>query len=371
MEAENLNIPLQSHITHFLNELVSHMLQLSEPKLPEKTVLWALLGKFVTNGGVQVADIQAIVQDADNLAPARLIVELDKLGVISLISYFQNTVDDKEKSQSWVTSLLKLIPFEGPVDEVDQATFHYLFAAIVHIGFGTHQPGIKIGGQALKIAVLVVNKVIKKIWEYLWVNPEKEIHCFEIPSSSSLSPHFSLQSFQNCYLEQLAFLVSHKPEIKASKAINLQHEWTFFKSPKNVASLITQVLLRIHSTFQVSTGVKDDVHYLRFLLTVDCLLHFQLLIPLEVEKVVEKLDDILNRYEINWKTLLLVVSAVQICYPAGNKHLRGNLITYIHIVSLVAPSFHVPVINLQPWWSACCKKLWIICKLICYWALFY
>lgn len=55
----------------------------------------------------------------------------------------------------------------------------------------------------------------------------------------------------------------------------------------------------------------------------------QLLIPLEVVTVLEKIDEILNRYEINWKTLLLIVSTVQVCYPPGNKHLKGYLINLL------------------------------------------
>ena len=57
---------------------------------------------------------------------------------------------------------------------------------------------------------------------------------------------------------------------------------------------------------------KSPLHYL------------QLLQPLEVEIVVAKLDDILTRYEINWKTLLLVVSTIQICNFKGHKVLKCN-----------------------------------------------
>jgi hypothetical protein len=47
------------------------------------------------------------------------------------------------------------------------------------------------------------------------------------------------------------------------------------------------------------------------------------LIPLEAKQVLEKVEDILNRFDVNWKTLLLVVSAVQVCYPAGVRLLKG------------------------------------------------
>lgn len=56
-----------------------------------------------------------------------------------------------------------------------------------------------------------------------------------------------------------------------------------------------------------------------------CILKHKLLIPLEADKVLERIEDILNRYEINWKTLLLVVSAIQVCYDSGNRRLKGKI----------------------------------------------
>lgn len=60
-----------------------------------------------------------------------------------------------------------------------------------------------------------------------------------------------------------------------------------------------------------------------------------MLIPLEVEKVVEKIDEILERYEVNWKTLLLVVSIIQVCHPTGNKLLKGILMYDLNCLLLV------------------------------------
>ena len=42
-----------------------------------------------------------------------------------------------------------------------------------------------------------------------------------------------------------------------------------------------------------------------------------------MENVLDLIEAILTQYEINWKTLLLVVSAVQICYITGNRKLKG------------------------------------------------
>ena len=60
---------------------------------------------------------------------------------------------------------------------------------------------------------------------------------------------------------------------------------------------------------------------------ITCLL-LQLLVPLDAQAVVEKIDDILSRYEVNWKTLLLVISVIHVCYPLGTKHLKGNYYSF-------------------------------------------
>ncbi len=63
-----------------------------------------------------------------------------------------------------------------------------------------------------------------------------------------------------------------------------------------------------------------------------------------MEKVVSKIEDVLNRYEINWKTLLLIVSTVQVCYPTGTRSLKGTFIRCI------VPYFYTNS-------NVCCKAL--------------
>lgn len=113
---------------------------------------------------------------------------------------------------------------------------------MVEIGFGAMFADVSSGGQMQKTALQIINSVIRKIWDFLWENPEKELQLLEISAiSSQKTTYFQLSSFQKCYLDQLQFLISYKPEIKASKAVNSQSEWTFFKSPRNIASFVSQV----------------------------------------------------------------------------------------------------------------------------------
>lgn len=60
-------------------------------------------------------------------------------------------------------------------------------------------------------------------------------------------------------------------------------------------------------------------------------------------KILDKIDEILNRYEINWKNLLLIISTVQVCYPTGNKNVKGILFFSQLILSILR--FFLALIN--------------------------
>lgn len=252
-EADVLRVDFSQHATQFTSIAISHLIETYDHNKMSSSCkfLAAIISQLSNNQEINGAEIQKVISNHSALLPPHLLVELDKSGVVSLLYYFQNSVGNKDKSSSWVQSLSKLAcdnDNDQPVsptskcDDNGNEIFHQLFAAVVEVGFGTPYPEVKIESQVLKKSMLIINNVIRKIWDHVNAHSEKEVWMvMQIPNSSSLSPHFHLSSFQKCYLEQLAFLISYQPEIKASKAISCQHEWTFFKSPKNIVNFITQV----------------------------------------------------------------------------------------------------------------------------------
>lgn len=253
-EADVLRVNFSQHATQFISIAISHLIETYDHNKMNSSCkfLAAIISELSNNQEINVAEIKKNISNHSALLPPQLLVELDKSGVVSLLYYFQNSVENKDKSSSWVQNLSKLACDDNndqhsvsPTNkcENDKEIFHQLFAAVVEIGFGTPHPEVKIESQVLKKSMLVITNVIRKIWDHVNAHPEKEVWMvIQIPNSSSLSPHFHLSSFQKCYLEQLAFLISYQPEIKASKAISCQHEWTFFKSPNNIVNFITQVI---------------------------------------------------------------------------------------------------------------------------------
>lgn len=285
-DAEKSKTPFKLYATQFVIQGVKALIG-KHFKL-EGNFFYVLAKKLASQGEIYNQKIQDVINNQPALAPFQVIVKLDKIGVISIILYFQSCSGCSSKLSAWVDSLFVLSC--SPPNPQESDLLHYLLTVVIHIGFGELSADLQknISGQTLKIAVSLLNDLTRLMWDFLWEFPEKEIHAFDSLVDSQQVMFCQLSSLQRCYLEQLSFIISYKPEIKPITAIKSQHEWTYFKSPKNVVNLITQ-----------------------------------LLIPLEVETVLKKIDEILNRYEINWKNLLIIISTVQACYPTGNQHLKA------------------------------------------------
>ena len=197
--------------------------------------------KLASKGELNIPSIHDRVNNYSFLVPSHVIVELEKIGVISVMLYFQRTSECSSKKLEWINQLfaLALVPKQDPKPQ-EHDSLDYLLTAIIHVGFGELTTDLQktISGQTVKFAVSLLNDLTKKCWDFLWENPEKELHAFEFPNEGL---HLQLSAFKNCYLEQLAFLISYKPEIKPITAIKIQHDWTYYKSPKNVVNFIVKV----------------------------------------------------------------------------------------------------------------------------------
>ena len=250
LEAEFSNTFPSVAATQFVIEAISNLVDPvrnasgEEQRHSPPTFLLAVIAKLVEKGNLCSSDIQESLNNFPGLLPPLVLVELDKCGIISFTRYFQSNTVTSQKCSNWIRCLIKLACEEANSEE-DHAVLHYMLCCIIEIGYGTLPEIIQstIEGHTQKNACLIVTTMTIKLWEMLWDSPEKKFNIFEIPiDNSKHSGHFQLASFQKCYLDLLTSLISHKPEIKATVAINCQHEWSFFKSPNNVTHFITQVI---------------------------------------------------------------------------------------------------------------------------------
>lgn len=243
-DSEKFKTPFKLYATQFAIQTMDSLIDSKHLSINSKHIVYSVISKLVSRGELNIPEIQAKINNYPVSVPPGVIVELDKAGAISFINYFQTCAECPEKTTLLVEFLFNLAC--NSTEEHNLAQFHYLFTAIVQIGFGVLTLDIQkhISGQTVKVAVLLINSLTRKLWDFMLKFPEKEIHVFEIQNNNfQQSIHVHLLSFQKCYLDQLVYLISYKPEVRASTALNSQHEWTFFKSPKNIVSFLTQVNL--------------------------------------------------------------------------------------------------------------------------------
>lgn len=241
-EAHQLNIPFKMHATQFVKQAFITMIN---DESCNGDMVCAIAANFVNQSELDISEIQIELSNYPNLIPPPVLVKLDKIGVISLIHYLRDCMECPKK-----TSALSKYIFKSTCDVNNVSgnnhilVLRYLLNTIVQFGYGTLPSEMQkdVSGQTIKTSVLLLNQYTRKIWDFLWQHPEIEINGFDILVQSKNLELSQVVSYQKCYMEQLTYIISYKPEIKASTAINSQHDWTFFKSPKNVVSFVTQVI---------------------------------------------------------------------------------------------------------------------------------
>jgi len=252
MDASMLKSPFKAYATQFAIQAIDDLI-IGHPKI-SGTFVYSIMSKLASKGELNFPIIQDSVNNYPALVPTHVIVGLEKIGVISITLYFQSSTECSSKKLAWINQLLALALAPCHCKQQEHDLLEYLLTAIIHVGFGElpadHQKTVS--GHTVKFAVSLLSDLTKKMWEFLWEFPEKEVCAFEF---SNQGLHFQLSSVKNCYLEQLAFLISYKPEIKPVTAIKLQHEWTFFRSPKNVVNLIVQVTKCLLSVSVTETNI--------------------------------------------------------------------------------------------------------------------
>lgn len=241
LEAKQKNALLQDFATKFVCESIEYLVasQNEDSRFTPK-FLMALMSKLSATNSLNNYETQQQINCFPSLIPPQLVIKLDQLGIVSFASYFQNGINSSKKIASWVKCILQLAC--EPEDEDDITALQALVTSIIGIGFSKLPPEMQstITSQTVKTSVLMINSITRKIWDFLWENPDIKALVFDIPQDLQYMS-CSVEAIQSCYLEQLTFLLSYKPDIKASAAIASQHEWTYFKCPENITNFIMQV----------------------------------------------------------------------------------------------------------------------------------
>jgi Fanconi anaemia group A protein N terminus len=241
-EAKHLGVTFPQHATQFVVEGVSHLVSRDSSRKFLLNVIAKLQELEALNG----SDIQAKFNDCPYIVPLDILFQCEKLGVISLVLYFQSCVDHSKKA----TALLRLLVDAACESKNEEnEVLRYFLDMFVQLGHNDLPTEMKntVSNKTINAASVILKNISRKIWDFLWENPEKHVYFLEISDVKGFA-QIKLPSYQKCYLELLAYLLSYKPDVKPATAITSQSEWTYFKNPKNVLHLITQVcLIAFHS----------------------------------------------------------------------------------------------------------------------------
>lgn len=242
-DSKALQLPFQDFATQFVIQLLNNLTDESISS-SQGNIFYQTISVLVKEEQVFLTDIREKITKYPNLIPLHVALQLDRISVMSLTYYLERCAQCPEKTSQLNINLLKLAS-NAAEDATSKLLFHTVCASIIYLGYNTLPTDVQeMNGQARKMSIMVLNNLTKNVWKFLMENPEKNLYScvYAVPLKLESSLCFHLPTFQKCLLEQLAFLISYKPEVKATLAISSQHEWTYFKSSKNIVDFITQVL---------------------------------------------------------------------------------------------------------------------------------
>ena len=231
-ESRQLAIPFRQHATSFVVEAVSLMAASGS----SPSFIIDVIAKLHQQGALSDEELQSRFDVLPSVVPFDVLHACQQLGIVSFIRYLQSCVDQPKKTTALVKSLVELA-CETPSSEGRQAMLRSFMDQIVEIGHGSLHPDIQqnIEKNTSKAATLILFAITRKVWTLLWQDAERRVDLYEFRADMNLS------SYHKCCIEQLFYLMSYKPETKATAAIECQHEWTYLKIPSNVVDFIIQV----------------------------------------------------------------------------------------------------------------------------------
>ena len=202
-EAKHLGLTFPQHATQFVVEGVSHLVSLDSSKKFLLNVIAKLQELEALNG----SDIQAKFNDCPYIIPLDILYQCEKLGVISLVLYFQSCVDNSKKA----TALLRLL-VDGACESKNEEkeVLRYFLDMFVQLGHNDLPAEMKntVSNKTINAASLILKNISRKVWDFLWENPEKYVYFFELSDMKGFA-QIKLPSYQKCYLELLAYLLSY------------------------------------------------------------------------------------------------------------------------------------------------------------------
>ncbi|KAL3858928.1 hypothetical protein ACJMK2_009177 [Sinanodonta woodiana] len=195
----------------------------------------------------------------------------------------------------WILNMEAIVTYSVPylyiniLSVLPSELEHHLFflnliailGTVFNIGFGEKKVNSEETAALNKACVGVLERVYFDVVEH--PNDETETYCSWLSRAHSVM-EISVETMKRGCVHLLSMMVSHRPEMKVSQAIQQQTEWAYGKIPISMIELFKQMLL-----------------------------------PFEVTEVTHLLIQVLENREINWQMFLSLVSVTFVCLPESVK----------------------------------------------------
>uniref|UniRef100_A0A8C6H794 Fanconi anemia, complementation group A n=1 Tax=Mus spicilegus TaxID=10103 RepID=A0A8C6H794_MUSSI len=229
--------------------------------------------------------------------------------VVSLQELLQSH-PDSEAMAMWLfrnlRSLCEQIGASCPSPDTTEAMLSGLVQLLISRGFqGSSDPRRLVEPERLpQVATDVLQRMLAFSLDTLEADPQTTLDCqavsgwIPIYSGYTCCGMVTEDSLKSFFSHTLTQILTHKPVLKVSDAIQMQKEWSFAKTHH----LLTDLYCRVLAT-------------------------------LGPEESVGRLQEVLEMQEVNWQHVLSCVSTLVVCFPEAQQLVKG------WVASLMARAF--------------------------------
>ncbi|XP_067651432.1 Fanconi anemia group A protein homolog [Haliotis asinina] len=244
-----------------------------------------MIHHLLTDNCVQHRHFTSLLTKEDVLPP-ELQWCLHSEDILGLGTYISRKMTEPQFVRKFSTNMYKLCKQNNPESNINvkkqtNAALSGIFSFLVNSGF----PEKKDKEAAFrKVAAAILDDVIRAVLD------GDDEHVVLFVGLTYTEDCLNQVSFKKFCTHTLSLLMSYKPSLKVSQAFKQQAQWKSAKVSDKISNLYKQLFL-----------------------------------PFESREILEVLQRILERQEVNWQTVLSFIATFLVCFTDASKLLQGHI----------------------------------------------
>ncbi|XP_046550672.1 Fanconi anemia group A protein homolog [Haliotis rubra] len=236
-----------------------------------------MIHQLLTDNQLQHRHFTSLLTTEDVLPP-ELLWCLHGEDILGLSTYITRKMTEPQFVRKFSANMYKLCKQNN---SETNAALSGIFSFLINSGFPE-----KKAKEAMfrKVSAAVLDDIIRAVLD------RDDEHLVSFVGLTYIEDTLNQVSFKKFCTHTLSLLMSYRPSLKVSQAFKQQTQW---KSAK------------------VSEKISD--------------LYKQLFLPFESKEILEVLQRILERQEVNWQTVLSFIATFLVCFPDASRLLQGHI----------------------------------------------